>query len=81
MYRFYVKVSSIKVFSLLLTLIGEATGTIVGICLVFYACLNYKPSYGVLLHWDFTGTLLKSKSIVKVNFHQIYQFIVQLFNS
>ena len=77
------RISSIKVFSLLITSIGEATAIdceyFLNILVILIWCILKLEIFisrliSSVLYW-----CAVTKSVVEVSFQQIYQFIVQLF--
>ena len=77
------RISSIKVFSLLITSIGEATDIdseyLLNVLVILIWCILKLETFISHLISSVFYWCAVTKSIVEVSFQQIFQFIVQLF--
>ena len=77
------RISSIKVFSLLITSIGEATDIdseyLLNVLVILIWCILKLETFISRLISSVFYWCAVTKSVVEVSFQQIFQFIVQLF--
>ena len=77
------RISSIKVFSLLITSIGEATDIdseyLLNVLVILIWCILKLETFISHLTSSVFYWCAVTKSVVEVSFQQIFQFIVQLF--